>query len=225
MGNETERRVEPAGALSPGRCGSVEGQPTGSELSSDDLIALVDRWRAGDEQAARTVHEMFQGPLVRLAGGLLPGWLQQRLGPEDVVQSVFRSFFAGLRRGEFALERSCDLWLLLMAMTRKKLQKKVEFHLARKRSPKNEVTLPKHDERAGGLAARDEDAEDLVALADELRLVLAELDPRGRRVLELRLQDFDYERIAGELGTSSRTVRRDLDRIHRALADRLRAVS
>jgi DNA-directed RNA polymerase specialized sigma24 family protein len=62
-------------------------------------------------------------------------------------------------------------------------------------------------------------------MADELRVVLELLDPRGRRVLELRLQDFDHERIACELQTSTRTVRRDLDRIYRVLTDRLRAVS
>ena len=132
---------------------------------------------------------------------MLPDWLQQRLGPEDVVQSVFRSFFDGLRHGEFHLQRSGDLWVLLMAMTRKKLQKRVEFHLAGKRSPRSEVPFPEKAVAEHPAASRDEDAMALVAMRDELRFILDSLDPRGRRVLELRLQDFDHDRIAGEIVT------------------------
>jgi RNA polymerase sigma-70 factor (ECF subfamily) len=225
MGIDRECCSGPAAGGSRVERATVVGDQSPHEPTADETIALIDLWRSGDAQAAREVHERYRVRLVRFATAILPGWLQQRLGPEDVVQSVFRSFFVGLRQGEFHFERSADLWFMLMAMTRKKLQKRVEFHLAGKRTPKREVTRANKEDSVDALAAPEEHTEELVAMADELRFVLESLDPRGRRVLELRLQDFDYERIACELHTSTRTVRRDLDRIYRVLTERLRAVS
>lgn len=225
MGSESPQGFQPAECRSRSGSSSCTSAVAADELEADETIVLVNRWRAGDEEAARLLSERFRPSLLRLAGVMLPDWLQRRLGPEDIVQSVFRSFFDGLRRDEFHLQRSGDLWVLLIAMTRKKLQKRVEFHLAGKRSPRSEVALPPGGATACGLAARDDPVDELLAMRDELLFVLDSLDPRGRRVLELRLQDFDHERIAGALDMSTRTVRRELDRIYHTLADRLRAVS
>lgn len=225
MGRELDQNSEPVADVSGSDRSSGIRDENADEFDCDEMIRLVDRWRAGDEQAALELYERFRLPLVKSAGRMLPGWLQQRLGPEDVVQSVFRSFFDGLRQGELHVQRSGDLWVLLMAMTRKKLQKRVEFHLAGKRSPRSEVHLPEEAVASHAVGSQDEDAMELIAIRDELRFILDSLDSRSRRVLELRLQDFDHERIACEVGTSSRTVRRELDRIYHVLTDRLRAVS
>jgi RNA polymerase sigma-70 factor, ECF subfamily len=225
MDGESPREFEPAEGCPEAGPSSRKSDEAAGELDSGETILLVDRWRAGDEEAARLLSEWFRPSLLRLAGVMLPDWLQRRLGPEDIVQSVFRSFFDGLRRDEFHLRRSGDLWVLLIAMTRKKLQKRVEFHLAGKRSPRSEVALPAQGETGCALPTREVAVDEMLAVRDELLFVLNSLDPRGRRVLELRLQDFDQERIAGELGMSTRTVRRELDRIYHTLTNRLRAVS
>jgi RNA polymerase sigma-70 factor, ECF subfamily len=225
MDGEVDQKSEPLADMSGSDPSSGSRDAVADEIDCDEMIRMVDRWRAGDEQAALELYERFCVSLVKTAGRMLPGWLQQRLGPEDVVQSVFRSFFDGLRQGELHIQRSGDLWVLLMAMTRKKLQKRVEFHLAGKRSPRSEVHLPEEAVASHAVGSHDEDAMELIAMRDELGFILDSLDSRGRRVLELRLQDFDHERIACEVGTSSRTVRRELDRIYHVLTDRLRAVS
>ena len=62
--------------------------------------------------------------------------------------------------------------------------------------------------------------EDAAALADELERVFAQLDPLGRRVLELRLQGLKIAAIADDTGRSERSVRRALAQIRDLLAER-----
>lgn len=47
--------------------------------------------------------------LLRLVRKQLPERLRTRMDPEDVVQSVFRSFFHRLRQGQFRFEDSHDV--------------------------------------------------------------------------------------------------------------------
>lgn len=62
----------------------------------------------------------------------------RRFDPEDVVQSVYRSFFRKAENEEFTLKRSGDRWRLLANITIKKTMKRVEFELAKKRDPRVE---------------------------------------------------------------------------------------
>ncbi len=62
--------------------------------------------------------------------------------------------------------------------------------------------------------------EEALALADELERAFAQLDPFGRRVLELRLQGTPIEAIAEDTGRAERSVRRALARIRILLAGR-----
>jgi DNA-directed RNA polymerase specialized sigma24 family protein len=58
-----------------------------------------------------------------------------------------------------------------------------------------------------------------VALVDEVEQVMSRLDPLPRRVLELRLQGFDYEEIAAEVDRSECTVRRVLRQLEQSLEE------
>jgi RNA polymerase sigma-70 factor (ECF subfamily) len=181
---------------------------------------LMLRWREGDQQAARELFSRYAERLLALARSRLSAKLARHLDPEDVVQSAYRSFFVGARDGRFVLERSGDLWRLLVAITVHKLQRQVERHAAGKRAVSLEFS-PDDENGLFGLQAlalaREPTPADAAALADTLEHALAGLQPEQRRVVELRLQGFRLEEIAAELHRSERTVRRVLEQVKRDL--------
>src|SRR5438552_55665 len=101
-----------------------------SEPAETESIKLVAQWRAGNEQAAAQLFHRYALRLITLAHGRLSAKLAARVDPEDVVQSAYRSFFVGARNGRYALERSGDLWRLLVAITLHKVRRQVEVHTA-----------------------------------------------------------------------------------------------
>ena len=60
---------------------------------------------------------------------------RRREDPEDVVQSVFRTFFRRDSRGEYEIDNDEALWGLLRHIVRLKILTHVEYHEAKKRNP------------------------------------------------------------------------------------------
>jgi RNA polymerase sigma-70 factor (ECF subfamily) len=137
--------------------------------------------------------------------------------------SVWRSFFVGARLGRFSLDRSGDLWRLLVAITMHKLFRQVRHHSTARRSIDVEQSLDRtaEDEYVVAVTKREPTPEEAIALAEELEAVILELDVFARRVLELRLQGEHIKDIATETGRSERTVRRSLELIRQRLTKRL----
>jgi RNA polymerase sigma-70 factor (ECF subfamily) len=187
---------------------------------ADRSGALVTRWRAGDQQAAAELFHRYASRLVALARSRLSDKLAGRVDPEDVVQSVYRSFFADTREGRYELERGGDLWQLLVTITLHKLNDQVKHNLARKRAASRQQNFGSEDSLLGMQAhvgSRKPSPLEAVALADELEKIMAGLEPAHRRMLERRLQGYNLEEIATELECSQRTVIRVLERIKKQL--------
>jgi RNA polymerase sigma-70 factor (ECF subfamily) len=183
-------------------------------MSDADSAELLTRWRAGDQRAAELLFQRYVERLLAVARTRLPERLGRRLDPEDVVQSAFRSFFVGARDGRYLLQRSGDLWRLLVAITLHKLKHQVEHHTAAKRAVGREAG----EEGAVGplgvpvvALATDPSPEQVLALAEELDQIFQPLDPLERRMLELRLNGHTLTEIADATQRSERTVRRLLD--------------
>jgi RNA polymerase sigma factor (sigma-70 family) len=185
-----------------------------SAMQEDRSGDLVARWRAGDQEAAGELHRRYTTRLIALARSRLPAHLTRRLDPEDVVQSVYRSFFAGAGAGRYDLQQSGDLWQLLVTITLHKLYRKVRQNSAAKRAVGREQPLA--DAQAVFLTHEPTPAE-AAALADELQHVMRSLEPVQQRVLEMRLQGCNLDEIAADLDCSERTVIRLLQRIKHGL--------
>jgi RNA polymerase sigma factor (sigma-70 family) len=191
---------------------------------SGDLLA---RWRQGDQQAAAEMFRRYADRLIALARSRLSPELAQRFDPEDVVQSVYRSFFAGAREGCYELQRGGDLWRLLVAITLNKIHTQVRHHSTGKRAVQCERSLGSEESLFGlevQLLAHDPSPPEAAALTDEVDQIMRRLDPVKRRIFELRLQSYDLEEIAAQVGCSERTVRYVLAEIkqhlQRSTADR-----
>ncbi len=183
-----------------------------------DDKTLVERCRAGDEQAAQILFNRFVERLLVLAQRRIGHRLAGRVDAEDVVQSVFRTFFCRLRADQFTFAEQDDLFKLLVRITVHKTLRQIAFHQAAKRdamleTPHGSTT----QERLLAVVDGEPTPEVIVAFTDYLENFLGKLSELDRRILELRLQGYTSEEIAQQLGTYDRKVRRVLDRI-RAIA-------
>ncbi|MDE2509080.1 MAG: sigma-70 family RNA polymerase sigma factor [Planctomycetota bacterium] len=189
--------------------------------SPSETIALVERWRDGDEIAARELFERFADRVRRFGAVRLHPSLERRFDADDVVQSVFQSVFRMARDGALKLRRSGDLWSVLAALTHYKVLNQVAYHNAAKRSPTRELHEPSNLRGVWcDLPGRELGVEDAAALAEEIAWVGRALNPSRRRAFELRLQDCTLEEIAREMNFSERTVRKYLDDVKVVLSQR-----
>jgi RNA polymerase sigma-70 factor (ECF subfamily) len=177
-------------------------------MADTSIPDLLLRLRAGDPQAAEQLFARYVAQLTRLAEEHLSRKLAGRVEGEDVVQSVFRTFFRRCVRGDFQIDGSSQLWRLLVLVTLRKVA-------ARARGLRGEPVL------ASGLAsdgvqllsehvASGPGPEDAVILVDEIESLLHGLPALHGRVLELRLAGYDVAEIARQLGVYRQTVYRVL---------------
>ena len=181
---------------------------------------LMELWRAGDQSAARKLFDTYADRLVALARRRLSQRLAARVDPEDIVQSVFRTFFHRAKEGQFCINDQDDLCKLLMRITVHKTLRQVAFHKAGKRDLGLETNQgPEPRERLQELLGREPTAEEAVAFIDQLEHFLSRLRAEERQILELRLQGYSNEEIAKKLDIYDRKIRRVVERI-RGLAEK-----
>lgn len=184
-------------------------------MADDVSRELLERVRIGDEQAAQELYDRYVHRLLALARQRMSHKLRRRVDAEDVVQSACRSFFVRAQHGRFTVKQSGDLWRLLVAITLNKLRMQAKLHRRKKRAMGREESVC-----AGscyGLAperiADEPTPDEAAALAEEIELLMADLKPVEREILQLRLQAYTIDEIAEQVGRSERTVRRLLERL------------
>jgi RNA polymerase sigma factor (sigma-70 family) len=182
------------------------------------LAALVD----GDERTVAEFWEEYGDRLNRLADRHLSPRLHRRVGSDDVIQSVCRTFFRRAREGQFELSDAEALWRLLCVITLNKCRLLARFHGRQRRGLGKEQPLdgPVGAERVspGEPAASDPTPDQAAELADELARVLSGLDGEGQQLVELKLQERTNAEIAAQMKCSERTVRRLLKRVQTHLS-------
>ena len=175
---------------------------------------LVERCRSGDDAAAAELFNRYVNRLMGVARNRLGERMNARLDPEDVVQSVFRTFFTRLKKDQFEFEANDDLSKLLVRITLHKTLRQIAYHRAARRDPSQETLqgdLSRHDILQ--VMTKDPTPETVVTFVDQLDHFLARLDPDEQQILTLRLQGHSSEEIAKELNTYDRKVRRVLERV------------
>ena len=186
--------------------------------SLPDLIAAL-RNRS-DTAATRVVNEYAQR-LIGLARTRLSTRLQQKTDPEDVVQSVFRTFFRRQADGHFSLEDSDDLWNLLARITVCKCARVAEFYSAASRDVAREVPGQQgsfDEERGFNLTDHKPSRVEVEMLTQTLEEIMRGLSIRDRTIVEMRLAEYSVPEIVSAVGCSDSTV----DRVVRRVRERLR---
>ena len=189
--------------------------PTPPPAAAPTDSSLLRRLRDGNESAAGQIYLRYARRLHNLARARCSPDLARREDADDIVQSVFTSFFRGVSRGYYDVPPGEELWKLLLVIALNKIRAKGNFHRAAKR----DVRLT-----AGGefLDAQDQPAGRDEAALGFLRLTVAEalehLPEHHRQMVTLRVEGYEVAEIAAQTGRSKRTVERILQEARKKLA-------
>lgn len=177
--------------------------PPAAGLTDESLLR---RYRAGDEGAATDIYMRYAPRLRALARRCCTPHYSGRFDADDVLQSVFRTFFHGARNRAYDVPPDGELWGLLMVLALNKVRTLVGFHQADKRAVRNTALLPDPDAHPA-LAADDSAAAFLKMVLDEQ---VAALPESNRAIIRLRTEGYEVEEIVQATGRSRRTVERVL---------------
>jgi RNA polymerase sigma-70 factor (ECF subfamily) len=183
-------------------------------------FSLLRRFRGGQPDAATQLYLRYADRLRALAAGQVAPDLAPRLDPDDIVQSVFRTFFRRAAGGQYDVPEDEDLWKLFMIIALHKVRSAATFHRAAKRDVRATTTG-----LTGALTGQHLAAPDEMALAT-LRLVIDELlsvlPPSMRTIVELRVEGHEVEEIARRTQRSRRSVERALHEFRARLSPLIR---
>lgn len=190
-----------------------------SAVNPDDAFRdLIGRLKSGDGAAAGEVFELYSRQLIGLARRRLTNAIGSKEDPEDVVQSVFRTFFRRNDRQEISAESWGGLWKLLTVITLRKCGHRIDYFFADRRSIRRESPSLSDEESGQWQAiARDPTPLEAAMLSETVEQLLEAFDERDRSIIARALHGDDASAIADSVGRSTRTVERVLARVRKKL--------
>jgi len=174
----------------------------------------------GADDASRELFERFSRRLIGLARHHLDARLQHKVDPEDVVQSVYKSFFLRYGDGALAAEGWEGLWGLLTLITLRKCADRARYHQADRRDMAREEGAARGSENVPSwqtAVGREPTPDQAAVLAETVEVLLGRLDQHERTMMELSLQGFSTQEISEQTGRAERSVRRLRERVRKHL--------
>ncbi len=169
--------------------------------------SLLQRFRQGNQDAADLLYRRYAQRLLTLVRAKQAPDLASRVDSEDIVQSVFGSFFRRVSRGIYDAPAGEELWHLFLVITLNKIRAKGVFHRAAKRDVRLTIGDESIDQYPDGLKSGD-DAHALLKMAVEE--ALDRLPVSHRLVVQLRMEGYEVAEIAQMTGRGKRSVERIL---------------
>lgn len=174
---------------------------------------------AEDQPLSGAPLECFRIRLTQLAACRLQARFRRLIDPEDIVQSVFRTFYRRYGQPSANLAEFDDLWPLLARITVRKCgQKSKELRCQKRDVDRQESLSTRADERVlreQVSAAQQAEANDL------LDWILDQLDELEAEVVLLKLLDFRVSEISARVHRTERTVFRILNALRSRFQDLL----
>ena len=194
--------LEPDSSNTPGNSPSAnDGLPRSDQT-------LLRRFQSGDDDAATALYLRYANRLQQLARSQSGKRLASRLDPQDIVQSVFRTFFRRAAMGHYDVPDGEELWKLLLVIALNKIRSQGEFHRAARRDVSQTASLDAETSSEPSAASGNEASYQILRLTvDDL---IAELTPVQREIVLLRIDGHDIQTIADRTHRSKRTVERTL---------------
>ena len=184
---------------------------------SDELSTILRGARVGEDVAEFAIHREFVDKLVVLASRRINKRFHSKIAPEEIVQSVFASFFKRHRHGEFECEDWNDLWALLVSITVRKCINKVNGLMTAKRDVRREIYAQSNSSCASSFFGQNAQpsAQDVAIFNDSLDQLFDQIPESLQRIVCMRLQGMSNFEISQSLNCSERTVYRSLNRIQK----------
>jgi RNA polymerase sigma-70 factor (ECF subfamily) len=194
-------------------------QQPGVERAASPAAQLTDRslmrrFRAGSEEAAAELYVRYAKRVRALARARCSAELAARIDADDIVQSVFRSFFHAARKGYYDIPAGEELWRILLVIALNKIRDARAFHTAAKRDVRLTAQGDGPNFRLDHLQGKPADH---AFLQMAIKEALQTLPAQHQRMVELRIQGYEVSQIAQETGRSKRSVERVLQETRKRL--------
>jgi RNA polymerase sigma-70 factor (ECF subfamily) len=132
----------------------------------------------------------------------------------DIVQSLFRSFFAAQQGQGYALKDREELWRLLVWMTLCKVANAAHYHQRARRDVRRERSLASSSEPLDGATDRPAVVEDFRTLSPEAEVIsrielarmLLRLRKDLRQIITWKLEGYTNAEIGRKIDRTDRTV-------------------
>ncbi len=170
--------------------------------------SLLRRIQHDQPDASTELYLRYAQRLMAVATAQTSPELARRVDPEDIVQSVFRTFFRRAKLGQYTVPEGEELWRLLLVIALNKIRATGAFHRAAKRDVKLTTGGKGYEHAVEAQAAPDEEA--LTILRMVIDDLLRDLPEAHRRIIELRIEGHEVNEIATAVQRSKRSVEREL---------------
>jgi RNA polymerase sigma-70 factor (ECF subfamily) len=166
------------------------------------------------EEAARQIWLRFAERLGAVVRHRLNSRILRHAGLDDVLQSLFASFFAAAPGPNGPPRNRAELWKLLICFTMRKVANTAHHDHAQRRDIRRErplVNLAADTASAGRANPEPEDfrtlsPEDEAIAREEFDRLLAVLPEDLKQVFAMRLEGYTNSEIAEQIGRVERTV-------------------
>ena len=171
--------------------------------------SLLVRFQAGEDDAATALYTRYAARLMELANRTTGDDLSTRVDAEDIVQSVFRTFFRRVSDGHYLIPEGEELWKLLLVIALNKVRMIAEHHRAAKRDVAQTRSMGEHE------IEKATDATEILRLT--IGDVLVTLPEPHQQVVHARIDGYEIGEIAQRTSLSRRSVERILQSFRKRL--------
>lgn len=180
---------------------------------TNDVSHWIDQVKYGDSAAANRLWQHYFDRLVRAVRSRLMGQNRAVSDEEDIVLSVFDSFYAAAEKGRFPdLTDRDDLWRLLLRMSARKMIDKRRHDLRQRRGGDVAIHSLDSDDETIIEAIGDEPSPEMVLrMQESMEQILSHLGVGHLRELTVaKLEGYSNAELAQRFECSERTIERRL---------------
>ena len=170
--------------------------------------SLLRRVQGGQPDASTELYLRYAQRLHALVAAQSSPELARRVDAEDIVQSVFRTFFRRAAHGHYSVPDGEEIWKLLLVIALNKVRAAGAYHRAAKRDVRQTVGGEAFEYAMESEQGRDEGA--LTVLRMVIEELLEGMPAANRRMIELRIEGYEVAEITERVQRSKRTVERVL---------------
>ena len=193
---------------------------TRSPTAEPDDPCLVRQARSGDQDAATQLYFRYHNRLTGLVRKRCSPELARCAGVEDIVQSVFATFFRRIGEGCYDVADGDSVWKVLLVVALNRVRSEATYYYAARRDAHRTMTGPTAQEFLKSKAS------DRDVTRAHFKMVLQDtLDPlpcSDRQLVRLRIDGFTVAEVARMTGRSTRTVERIIHDTRVALSELVR---
>ena len=180
---------------------------------TNNVSHWIDQVKFGDSAAANRIWQHYFDRLVRAVRGRLRGQNRAISDEEDIVLSVFDSFYAAAEQGRFPdLTDRDDLWRLLLRMSARKVVDKRRYDQRQRRGGSVEVhSLAGSDETVIEIIGNEPSPEMVLMMQESMERFFSHLGVGHLQELAgAKLEGYSNAELAQRFECSERTIERRL---------------